>query len=174
MRILGIDPGYARTGYAVLDCQQDRFRVVDYGLIATDSHRKFAERLLLIDDAIHKICETYHPEVMAIEKLFYYHNQTTVIGVAQARGVCLAAAARNGVEVFEYTPMQVKLAVTGYGRSEKKQMQEMVRVLLQLKTTPQPDDVADALAIAICHGHTGNVRGDQAVGGYHKKKNWRS
>lgn len=166
LRILGIDPGYARTGYAVLDCQNDQFRVVDYGLISTSAGTPFPQRLLTIDESITKICQLYEPKVMAIEELFFYHNHTTAIGTAQARGVSIVAAVRQGLEVYEYTPKQVKLAVSGYGGAEKQQVQEMVKYLLKLKAVPQPDDVADALAIAICHGHSGNRKEFLAVGGY--------
>ncbi|MDO5033357.1 MAG: crossover junction endodeoxyribonuclease RuvC [Eubacteriales bacterium] len=166
LRILGLDPGYARTGYAVLDCVQDRFSVVDYGLIETLAHTPFPRRLLTIDQAISSICERFQPQVMAIEELFFYRNITTAIGTAQARGVAVVAAARQGLEIYEYTPMQVKLAVTGYGGAAKEQVQAMVKILLSLREVPKPDDVADALAIAICHGHSGNRREALAVGGY--------
>ncbi len=165
-RILGIDPGYARTGYAILDCVHDKFRVVDYGLIETSAQTPFPQRLLTIDRAISSLCDQFTPEVMAIEELFFYRNITTAIGTAQARGVAVTAAARKGLEVYEYTPMQVKLAVTGYGNAAKEQVQAMVKVILGLKAVPKPDDVADAIAIAICHGHSGNRREALAVGGY--------
>lgn len=166
-RILGIDPGYARTGYAVLDYYRDRFKIVDYGLISTEANTDFSRRLLTIDRAIDSICARFEPDCMAIEELFFYRNITTAIGTAQARGVCIVAAARRGLDIYEYTPMQSKLAVTGYGHADKLQVQEMVKYLLRLKEIPKPDDVADALAIAICHGHSGNHKSALAVGGYH-------
>lgn len=166
LRILGIDPGYARTGYAILDCNHDHFRVVDYGLIETSAQTPFPERLLTIDRALTSLCDHFSADAMAIEELFFYRNITTAIGVAQARGVAVAAAARQGLEIYEYTPMQVKLAVTGYGNAAKEQVQAMVKAILGLREVPKPDDVADAIAIAICHGHSGNRKEALAVGGY--------
>lgn len=166
MRILGIDPGYAITGYAVLDLIDGKFNVVDYGLIRTPAKTYFPKRLLTISQGIEQIIERHQPHVMAIEELFFARNTTTAIGTAQARGVIIVSAARAGIPVFEYTPMQVKVAVTGYGKAEKQQVQEMVRVLLKLRETPKPDDVADAIAVAICHGHSGNLPEALAVGGY--------
>lgn len=154
-RILGVDPGYARCGYAVLDYQQDKFRVIDYGIIQTEARTSFAQRLLRIACGIEHICTRYRPTHMAIEEIFFYKNRTTAISTAEARGVCIVAAARQNLAIFEYTPMQVKLAVTGYGRADKAQVQQMVKILLGLKEVPQPDDIADALAVAICHGHSG-------------------
>ncbi|MDO5015890.1 MAG: crossover junction endodeoxyribonuclease RuvC [Eubacteriales bacterium] len=165
-RILGIDPGYARTGFAVLDHSRDCFKIVDYGLITTEAGTPFPERLLTIDRAIDEICLRYKPDCLAIEELFFARNTTTAIGTAQARGVAVAAAARQGLTVFEYTPLQVKVAVTGYGKAEKTQVQAMVKYLLRLKEVPKPDDVADALAICICHGHSGDRQQALAVGGY--------
>lgn len=166
MRILGIDPGYAITGYAFLDYQDSRFTVLDYGLIQTQAETPFPNRLLTIHQSLDSLCQRWHPEVMAIEELFFARNTTTAIGTAQARGVAIVSCARLGIPVYEYTPMQVKVAVTGYGKAEKAQVQEMVRVLLHLKKIPKPDDVADAIAIAICHAHSGNRREALAVSGY--------
>lgn len=166
MRIIGIDPGYAITGYAVLDYKDSSFKVCDYGLVKTSKDTPFPERLLTIDRSIEMICGKWKPDVMAIEELFFSRNTTTAIGTAQARGVAIVAAARRAIPVYEYTPMQVKVAVTGYGKAEKQQVQEMVRIILKLKEVPKPDDVADALAIAICHGHSGNRRDALAVSGY--------
>ena len=166
MRILGIDPGYAITGFSVLDFEKNQFKCCDYGLIKTEAKTPFPERLLIIDRAIDMICKKWKPDVLAIEELFFARNTTTAMGVAQARGVAIVACARRAIPVYEYTPMQVKLAVTGYGKAEKQQVQEMVRILLNLKTVPKPDDVADAIAIAICHAHSGNRKEALAVSGY--------
>ncbi len=153
MRVLGVDPGYAIVGWGVLEYYPGRFAPVGYGAIQTDSETPFEKRILEIYDSVSDICRRYTPQVLALEKLYYQHNQTTVIGVAEARGVILLAAAQCGLEVCEYTPMQVKQAVTGYGKAAKKQIQEMTRALLHLDAIPKPDDTADALAMAITHCH---------------------
>ena len=152
-RVLGIDPGYAIVGWGVVDYMGNRFTPVGFGAVCTDKDTPFERRLIEIYDDIREVCETYHPEALAVEKLYYQHNQTTVIGVAEARGVILLAAAQCGVPIFEYTPMQVKQAVTGYGKAVKKQIQEMTRIMLHLEKVPKPDDTADALAMAITHCH---------------------
>lgn len=154
MIILGIDPGYAIVGYGVIKYEANRFSVLDYGAITTPAGMPFIDRLEIIFNDLNMIFQKYKPEAMAIEKLFYNTNAKTVIDVAQARGVTLLAAHRNGAEVFEYTPLQVKQSVVGYGRAEKKQVQEMTRVILNLEKVPKPDDTADALAMAICHAHS--------------------
>ena len=154
MRVLGIDPGYAIVGWGVLDYAGNRFAPAGYGAVTTDAGVPFERRLADVYDGICQVMDTYQPDAMAIEKLFYQHNQTTVIGVAEARGVILLAAAQRGIPIFEYTPMQVKLAVTGYGGAVKKQIMEMTRVLLHLDKVPRPDDTADALAMAITCCHT--------------------
>lgn len=154
MIILGIDPGYAIVGYGVINYEANRFQVLDYGAITTPAGMPFVERLDVIDRDLNMIFEKYHPQAMAIEKLFYNTNAKTVIDVAQARGVTVLAAYRNKAEIFEYTPLQVKQSVVGYGRAEKKQVQEMTRVILNLEKIPKPDDTADALAMAICHAHS--------------------
>ena len=153
MRVLGIDPGYAIVGWGVVDYAAGRFAPVDYGAVCTEAGEDFEQRLAAVYDGVCEVIERTHPEALAIEKLFYQHNQTTVIGVAEARGVILLAAAQAGLPIFEYTPMQVKQAVTGYGKAVKKQVQEMTRILLHLPAVPKPDDTADALAMAItfCH-----------------------
>lgn len=166
MRIIGIDPGYAITGYAIIDFDQQRFRVCDYGVIRTKAHTPFPERLLTMHQSVASLIAQFQPEVMAIEELFFARNTTTAMGAAQARGVIILGAAAAKMAVYEYTPMQVKLAVTGYGLAEKQQVQAMVKTLLRLKKTPKPDDVADALAIAICHAHSGNRQEALAVSGY--------
>ena len=152
--MLGIDPGYAIVGWGVVDYGGNRFTPVDFGAVTTDAGRPFEERLSAVYDGVCGVIHRTRPQVLAIEKLFYQHNQTTVIGVAEARGVILLAAAQAGLPVYEYTPMQVKQAVTGYGKAVKKQVQEMTRILLHLPAVPKPDDTADALAMAITFCHT--------------------
>ena len=154
MRVLGIDPGYAIVGWGVVDYTGNRFAPVDFGAVCTDAGVPFERRLDEVYAGVKEVIERTQPEVLAIEKLFYQHNQTTVIGVAEARGVILLAAAQCGVPIYEYTPMQVKQAVVGYGLAEKKQVMDMVKRLLKLKAVPRPDDAADALAIAICHARS--------------------
>ena len=154
MRILGIDPGYAIVGYGVIDYVGNHFTVVDYGAITTTAGMDFNRRLELIYDEMNVLLSTQKPEAMAIEKLFYNTNAKTVIDVAQARGVLALAAQKNGVPMYEYTPLQVKQSVVGYGRAEKKQVQEMIKIILKLDKVPKPDDTADALAMAICHAHS--------------------
>ena len=154
MMILGIDPGYAIVGYGIIDYRNNHFTVVDYGAILTDAGTPFNERLERIYDSLTAIIETYKPEAMSVEKVFYNSNAKTVIDVSQARGVIMLAAQKNKVPVFEYTPLQVKQSVVGYGRAEKKQIQEMTRRILALEKIPKPDDTADALAMAICHAHS--------------------
>ncbi len=151
--ILGIDPGYAIIGYGVINSDGVRFKPIEYGAVTTHAKTEFTERLNRIFDGITSILEKYKPEAMAIEKLYFNTNTTTAIDVAQARGVILLAAKKCGVPVFEYTPLQVKQSVTGYGRAEKHQVMEMTKSLLGLKAVPKPDDTADALAIAICHAN---------------------
>lgn len=158
MRILGIDPGYAIVGYGVLDYDNMRFKVVNYGAITTEPETPFDKRLAEIYDDMCRVLDMFKPDCMSIEKLYFNTNITTGIDVAQARGVTMLAAAQRGVPIYEYTPLQVKVAVTGYGRAEKHQMQEMTKTILRLKEVPKPDDTADALAIAICHGHTGGSK----------------
>lgn len=154
MRILGIDPGYAIVGYGIVDYNASRFSVVEYGAVTTDAGTKFSLRIESIYDKMCEIIERVKPEALAIEKLFFNTNTTTAIDVAQARGVILLAAKKSGVPIFEYTPLQVKSAVTGYGKAEKQQVMDMVKNLLRLSKIPKPDDTADALAIAVCHAHS--------------------
>lgn len=158
MIILGIDPGYAIVGYGVLEYKNNKFRVIEYGAITTDASMDMFDRFKSIYDDICEVMERTKPDFMAIEELFFNSNQKTAINVAQARGVILLAAMNLGIQIFEYTPLQVKQAVAGYGRAEKKQVQQMVKLLLGLKEVPRPDDTADAVAIAICHGHSYNPR----------------
>ena len=154
MRVLGIDPGYAIVGWGVVEYISNRFAPIGYGAVITEKDTPFEQRLVEIYESVFDICKRYQPEALSIEKLYYQHNQTTVIGVAEARGVILLAAAQCGVPIYEYTPMQVKQAITGYGKAVKKQVQEMTRVLLHLPAVPKPDDTADALAMAITFCHT--------------------
>jgi len=154
MRVLGIDPGYAIVGWGVVEYISNRFAPIGYGAVITEKDTPFERRLVEIYESVFDICKRYQPEALSIEKLYYQHNQTTVIGVAEARGVILLAAAQAGLPIYEYTPMQVKQAVTGYGKAVKKQVQEMTRMLLSLPAVPKPDDTADALAMAITFCHT--------------------
>ena len=153
MRILGIDPGYAIIGYGAVDYEQGRYAVAGYGAITTKARIPFPKRLQDIYNDMTEIIEKYQPQALSIEKLYFNTNTTTAIDVAQARGVILLAAQNGGLAISEYTPLQVKQAVTGYGRAEKRQVMEMVKSFLGLKTIPKPDDTADALALAICHAH---------------------
>lgn len=154
MRILGIDPGYAIVGYGVLDYDRNKFSVVNYGAITTEAGKPFDSRLKEIYDDMCSLIDMAKPDCMSIERLYFTNNKTTGIDVAQARGVIMLAAAQRGIEIYEYTPLQVKQAVVGYGRAEKHQVQEMVKNILNLKEVPKPDDTADAVALAICHGHS--------------------
>lgn len=158
MIILGIDPGYAIVGYGVLSYDGNKFKALEYGAITTDASMDMTDRLKSIYDDLDAIIERVKPDFMAIEELFFNSNQKTAINVAQARGVLLLAALNHNVEIFEYTPLQVKQAVAGYGRADKNQVQQMVKLLLELEKVPKPDDIADAIAIAICHGHSYNPR----------------
>ena len=153
MRILGIDPGYAIVGYGIIRYENNRFTILDFGAITTPAGMAFEERLKCIYEDLCYLFDKYKPDAMAIEKLFFNTNKKTAVDVAQARGVILLAAKMNGAECFEYTPLQVKQSVVGYGRAEKKQVQEMTRQILNLSAVPKPDDTADALAMAICHAH---------------------
>jgi crossover junction endodeoxyribonuclease RuvC len=166
MIVLGIDPGYAITGFGLVDYQASKFRCLDFGVISTQPQIPFELRLLKISHEIDRMIGQWHPDAIAVEELFFRRNTTTAIGTAQARGVAILSGAKAGMPVYEYTPMQVKLAVTGYGRAEKMQVQQMVRILLNLPAPPKPDDAADALAVAICHAHSGNQAAALARGGY--------
>ncbi len=158
MRILGIDPGYAIVGYGVLDYHANYFDVVGFGAITTAADISFSKRLEIIYSDMCRILDAYQPDEMGIEKLFFNTNQKTGIDVAQARGVTLLPAIQRGIPIYEYTPLQVKSAIVGYGRAEKKQVQEMTRSILKLKEVPKPDDTADAVAIAITHGYSITTR----------------
>jgi len=156
MIILGIDPGYAIVGVGVIEYIGNKFKVIDYFAITTEAHTPFEERLKVIYDGLNNVIEKYRPDFMAIEELFFNDNAKTAIAVGQARGVIILSAVNHGVEIFEYTPLQVKQAVVGYGRADKKQVQQMTKAILTLAQIPKPDDVADALAIAVCHAHSYN------------------
>ena len=158
MRILGIDPGLAIVGWGVIDYEGSRFRTVAFGSIQTPAGMQTEDRLTCIFDGMNELFEKYHPDSMAVEELFFNTNITTGIRVAEARGVILLSANQKKIPTSEYTPLQVKQAVVGYGRAEKKQVISMVTMLLNLPKPPKPDDTADALAIAICHAHSGCSR----------------
>ena len=152
MVIMGIDPGYAFVGYGVIEARAGRFLPLEHGAVTTEAGENFSRRLEIIYEDVTTVLQKWRPGALSLEKLYFTNNKTTAIGVAEARGVILLAAQQNRVPVFEYTPLQVKQAVTGYGQAEKRQVMEMTRRLLHLKEVPKPDDTADALAMAICHG----------------------
>ena len=154
MKILGIDPGFAIVGFGVLSSVPGKQALVRCGAITTPSTLPLPARLLQIDRDMGELIETFQPDVMAIEELFFNNNITTGIGVAQARGVILTAAERAGLPIFEYSPSEVKLAVSGYGKAEKRQVMDMTKRLLHLSAVPKPDDAADAVAIALCHARS--------------------
>ncbi|OXM86832.1 crossover junction endodeoxyribonuclease RuvC [Paenibacillus rigui] len=158
MRIMGIDPGIAIVGFGFIDKEGSRLVPVQYGCIQTEAHTDNAVRLQMVYDATVQLLDKYKPDAVAIEKLFFNRNVTTAFTVGQARGVLMLAAVQKGIAIAEYTPLQVKQSVVGYGKAEKKQVQEMVRMLLHLSAAPKPDDVADALAIAICHAHASTLQ----------------
>jgi crossover junction endodeoxyribonuclease RuvC len=157
MLVLGIDPGLAITGYGLVTETRQGLAALAYGVLETSAGRPLCERLLLLDGKLQALIEQYQPDVMAVEELFFSRNVRTAMAVSHARGVVLLAAARAGLSVFEYTPLQVKQAVSGYGRADKPQIQDMIRLLLQLDSVPHPDDAADALAIAVCHAHSSKL-----------------
>ena len=154
MRILGVDPGIATVGFAVLDAEKRSQRLLTCGVITTPAKTQLSSRLDQIYRDLNELIAQFHPEVMAVEELFFSNNITTGIAVAHARGIILCTAAKSGIPLYEYTPMQVKQAVVGYGLAEKRQVMDMVRRLLKLKAVPRPDDAADALALAICHARS--------------------
>ena len=172
MRILGIDPGYAIMGYGVVDFSGNRFRPVHFGALTTDKDTPMPDRLKHLYCGMTQLIQEYQPEVVSIEELFFNQNTTTALLVGQARGVAILACANFGIPVREYTPLQIKQALVGYGRAEKKQVQQMVKAILNLDAVPKPDDTADALAAAICHGHSsgGNSRLEAALAANTVKK----
>ncbi|HEY8343956.1 MAG TPA: crossover junction endodeoxyribonuclease RuvC [Bacillota bacterium] len=154
MRIFGVDPGTAIVGYGVIDQEGSKLIPVDFGVIRTPPNLPCYRRLALVHQEVTEKIRCYRPEIMAIEELFFNKNTRTALSVGEARGVIMLAAAEADLPVEEYTPLQVKMAVVGYGRAQKGQVQEMVKLLLGLTKIPKPDDAADALAIAICHAHS--------------------
>lgn len=154
MRILGIDPGLATVGFSIVDADKNKMKFVTCGVISTPAHTSLSSRLDRIFEDMNELIKTFNPDVMSIEELFFNTNITTGISVAHARGVILLAAYRAGVAVYEYTPLQVKQAVVGYGRAEKRQVIDMVKRILNLPAAPKPDDAADAVALAICHARS--------------------
>lgn len=154
LRILGIDPGLATVGFSIVDVEKSKMRLVTCGVISTPAHTSLSSRLDRIFEDMNDLISSFSPDVMSIEELFFNTNITTGIAVAHARGVILLSAYRAGVQVFEYTPLQVKQAVVGYGRAEKNQVIDMVRRILALPAAPKPDDAADAVALAICHARS--------------------
>lgn len=160
MIILGIDPGIATMGYGVVEkLNNGNTRALDYGVVITPKEESLPVRLAMLEEGVNKILETFSPEEVAMEELFFTKNITTGIAVAQARGVTLLACVKKCGRLFEYTPMQIKQALTGYGRADKRQMQQVVASVLRLKSIPRPDDAADALAVALCHAHTARFGG---------------
>ena len=157
MTIIGIDPGYAIVGVGVVEYAGNKFRTLEYNAITTPAGMNTVDRLKKIYDEMSAYLDKYKPDAMAMEELFFTSNQKTALNVAQARGVLLVAAANKGVPISEYTPLQGKQSVTGYGRAEKSQIQQMVKMILGLNVIPKPDDAADALALAICHAHSNNM-----------------
>ncbi len=154
MKILGIDPGFAIVGYGIINHEGNKFKTIEYGAVTTKADEDMFVRFKKIYDGVTEIIERNNPDAMAIEELFFNSNQKTAINVAQARGIILLAAMNLNIPIFEYTPLQVKQAVVGYGRADKSQVQQMVKALLNLEKVPKPDDTADALAIAVCHAHS--------------------
>ena len=154
MRILGIDPGYGITGFGVIEAERGKSRLIQCGAITTPAGMDFSARLEIIYEDMRKLLEVAKPDAVAIEELFFGQNVTTGIGVAQSRGVILLAIRQAGLEVTSYKPMQVKQALVGYGSATKRQMQDMTKRLLHLNAMPKPDDAADAIAIALCHGRS--------------------
>ncbi len=154
MRILGIDPGYAILGYGVVEVEERRFKPLDFGVIETNAGSPFPERLEKLYTGVQRLLAMFRPDHVVFEELFFYRNTTTALQVAAGRGVALLAAQQTGVPLYEYTPMQIKLSVTGDGHADKKQVQRMIQLLLALRAVPKPDDAADALAAALCHANT--------------------
>ena len=161
MIVLGIDPGTARLGYGVVERQGSELKMLDYGCLETTNDRPLEQRLLIIHEGIDDLIETHRPEAVGVERLFFNKNVQTAMAVGQARGVVLLVAAQHGLPVFEYGPHEVKLAVTGYGRAPKDQVQRMVQLVLAMSEVPKPDDAADALAVAVCTAHA--VTPDKAL-----------
>lgn len=158
MRILGLDPGLAILGFGIIDEEGNKLKLVDYGIINSEPDITFPERLKLLYDDLDFLINRYKPEIVAVEELFYNRNATTAIKVAQARGVQVLCCQQHDLPLYEFTPLQVKQTITGYGRADKKQVQLMVKSLLNMDHMPQPDDAADAIAIAICLSFAGRFK----------------
>ena len=154
MRILGIDPGFAITGYSIIDYQGNKFKLIDSGAITTKAGISFPLRLTKIYDDLSMIIDKYKPDAISVEELFFNNNVKTAINVAQARGVVLVVGCKNNIPTYEYTPLQIKQAVAGYGRADKIQVQKMVKAILNVETLPKLDDTTDSMAAAICHAHS--------------------
>jgi len=164
MIILGIDPGTALMGYGLIKYKNDTLQVIDYGCLRTSARLSLAERLFQLHEGLEKLINLYQPQTLSVEELFFNKNVTTALAVGQARGVVLLTAAKAGLLIKEYTPLQVKQSLVGYGRAEKQQVQYMVKMLLNLREIPKPDDAADALAIAICEAYS--CKAQAQWGGY--------
>lgn len=154
MKILGLDPGIATIGFSILETGGNRYNLINCGVITTPAHTPLSDRLCTIYDDLSELIEAFHPDAVAIEELFFNTNLTTGIAVAHGRGVILLACRKAGIKIYEYTPLQVKDAVVGYGRADKKQVMDMVRRLCGLRSAPKPDDAADAVALALCHARS--------------------
>ena len=165
MIILGIDPGIATIGFGIVEAHRSQCRVIQYGVLSTPAGLPLSHRLTMIYEDMQELIHTFHPDEMAVEELFFNTNLTTGISVAHGRGVILLAAAQCGVPIYEYTPMQVKQAVVGYGKAEKHQVMDMTRRLLRLDRMPRPDDAADAIAIALCHARSSTSQLARLMGG---------
>ena len=164
MRILGIDPGYAIMGYGVVEKNGQSIVPIDFGVVETDKNAPFPERLERLYLGTRQLCELFKPDMAAFEELFFYHNITTAISVGSGRGVSLLAVQQTGIPMYEFTPMEIKQSVCGNGHADKKQVQQMIRVLLGLKTEPKPDDAADALAAALCLAfHAGPAQAEYRI-----------
>ncbi len=159
MIILGIDPGYATVGFGILESNGSRHKAIEYGVITTPKEDSLPKRLAKIAEGFNIIIDRYHPDAIAMEELFFTNNQKTAILVAEARGVILLTAYQKCKNLYEYTPLQIKQAMTGYGKAEKKQIQQMVKTYLNLTSIPKPDDAADALAVALTHAQTNRLAG---------------
>ena len=157
MVILGFDPGLATLGFGVIESNNGNSTVIDYGVILTPKEKTLPERLCLIEKGLNELIDKYKPEEIAVEELFFARNVTTAINVAHARGIILLTAVKKCGKLYEYTPLQIKQALTGYGRADKNQIQQMVKTFLKLKSIPKPDDAADALAVALCHAQTSKL-----------------
>jgi crossover junction endodeoxyribonuclease RuvC len=157
MLVLGVDPGMAIMGYGLVEERDRCLKTIDYGVVTTPADMKTSERLVRIYESVNHLISLYKPDAVAVEELFFNKNAKTALIIGHARGVAILAAAQREIPLYEYTPLQVKQAVVGYGRAEKNQIQQMVKMLLNLKEVPKPDDAADALAVSICHIHCADM-----------------